>query len=139
MCELPSNRLKVLVGHHPIAQPPGFEHEETVSGVERALELFAECGVDMVLTGHLHQSHAGLHALPERGILIVQAGTAASLRGRGTELMKNSFNLIEVLEPEVRVSHYIYSDERQRFVASEASAWPRYPGDGLALPDKGGK
>ncbi|HXG93709.1 MAG TPA: metallophosphoesterase family protein [Blastocatellia bacterium] len=127
MCEV-SNRLKVLVAHHPLVQPPGFEHEDTVGGVERALRAFADCGIDVVLTGHLHQSHVSVHAEAERGLLLVQAGTAASLRGRGSERLKNSFNLIEVAELEIRVTSYIYSDECARFLASTSTVWPRHKG-----------
>jgi 3',5'-cyclic AMP phosphodiesterase CpdA len=126
MCDLPADRLKVLVGHHPLVQPPGFEHEDTVRGVRRALKLFGACGVDMVLTGHMHQSHVSLHTHSSRGILLVQAGTAASLRGRGHEHQKNSFNLIEVAGPEITITSYVYSSERARFIASESSVWPRH-------------
>jgi predicted phosphodiesterase len=126
LCELPSNRLKVLVGHHPLVQPPGYENEDTVRGVERALRLFAQCGVDMVLTGHLHESYATLHPQEERGIMIVQAGTAASLRGRGSERLKNSFNLIQVDEQEVRVTSYVYSSDHANFKADKSWDWPRH-------------
>lgn len=133
ICKLPASRLKVLAGHHPLAQPPGHEHEDIVGGLKRALKFFAECGVDIVLTGHLHQSHVALHPQSERGLLLVQAGTAASLRGRGSERLKNSFNLIEVSGHEVRVKSYLYSDERARFIAQEATLWPRSPNSGLLL------
>jgi predicted phosphodiesterase len=125
MCSLPSDYLKVLVCHHPLVQPPGHEHEDTVQGVKRALELFGQCGVDIVLTGHLHESYATLHPQAERGILIVQAGTAASLRGRGSEQLKNSFNLIQVTKQEVRVTSYIYSNEHANFKAAKSWEWPR--------------
>jgi predicted phosphodiesterase len=125
MCGLPSPYLKVLVGHHPLVQPPGSEKEDTVQGVERALKLFAQCGVDIVLTGHLHESYATLHPQAERGILIVQAGTAASLRGRGSERLKNSFNLIQVTDQEIRVTSYVYSDEHANFKAAKSWEWPR--------------
>jgi 3',5'-cyclic AMP phosphodiesterase CpdA len=126
LCELPSDRVKVLVGHHPLVQPPGSEHEETVRGVERALKLFGQCGIDIILTGHLHESFATLHPQAERGILIVQAGTAASLRGRGSERLKNSFNLIQIDEQDLRVTSYVYSDEHANFKADKSWEWPRH-------------
>jgi predicted phosphodiesterase len=125
LCELPSTYFKALACHHPLVQPPGYEQEDTVQGVKRALKQFAQCGVDMVLTGHLHESYATLHPQAERGILIVQAGTAASLRGRGSERLKNSFNLIQVTEQEVRVTSYVYSDEQANFKADKSWDWPR--------------
>jgi len=126
LCRLSSDKFKALVAHHPLAQPPGFEHEDTVGGVKRALKLFAECRIDMVLTGHLHESHITLHLEGARRILLAQAGTAASLRGRGSERLKNSFNLIEVTEQEIKVTGYIYSDAAAGFLPANTQIWPRH-------------
>jgi predicted phosphodiesterase len=111
--------------HHPLVQPPGFEHEDTVGGVKRALKLFAECGVDMVLTGHLHESHITMHQQGGHRILLAQAGTAASLRGRGSERLKNSFNLIEVSKQEIKATSYVYSNDASSFLPSITKTWPR--------------
>ena len=124
LCRVSADKLKALVVHHPFVQPPGSEHEDTVGGVKRALKLFAECGVDMVLTGHLHESRVTLHDEAGRRILLVQAGTAASLRGRGGERLKNSFNLIEVSEQEIKVTHYIYSEAASSFLPATTRTWP---------------
>ncbi len=119
-CPLPEAVCKVIVAHHPFAQPPGFEHEETVGGLERALNLFDECRVDMVLTGHLHQSYIvdlkSIYPRLSRSLLLVQAGTVASLRGRGAEALKNSYNLIEVSDREIKVTVFIYSEEEKLFL-----------------------
>jgi predicted phosphodiesterase len=131
LCLLPSDNLKALVAHHPLVQPPGFEHEDTVGGVKRALKLFAECRIDMVLTGHLHESHITLHQQDGHRILLVQAGTAASLRGRGSERLKNSFNLIETGEQEIKVTSYLYSGDAADFLPSSAQIWPRRQPPGL--------
>jgi 3',5'-cyclic AMP phosphodiesterase CpdA len=129
LCQFADSSCKVIVAHHPLAPPPGFEHEAAVGGSRRALRLFEECGVEIVLTGHLHQTHiaSSKDHYPEatRPILLVQAGTAATLRGRGSERMKNSFNLIKVRQRDIDVSSYIYSDIEQRFVASFSKSWPR--------------
>jgi 3',5'-cyclic AMP phosphodiesterase CpdA len=116
---LPPNLCKVVVGHHPFAPPPGPKREQAVSGARRALRLFERLGVEAVLTGHLHHTYIAnsrdLYPTSKHGILLVQAGTAASLRGRGSERMKNSFNLINVAEREITVISYIYSDEHAEF------------------------
>lgn len=125
LCLPASDKLKALVVHHPLVQPPGFEHEDAVGGVKRALKLFAECGVDMVLTGHLHESHITMHSQAGHDILLVQAGTAASLRGRGSERLKNSFNLIEVGYQEIKATSYINSDNSSAFLPSTTKTWPR--------------
>lgn len=118
---LPAGFCKVVVAHHPFILPPGFEHERAVGGVQAALGLFAECGVEMILTGHLHQSYIAhskdFYPQAKRDILLVQTGTAASLRGRGSEKFKNSFNFIEITESEITVTPLISSDESRSFVA----------------------
>lgn len=130
LCELPSGLCKVIVAHHPFAQPPGFEHEETVAGLDPALKLFEGCNVEVILTGHLHQSFVAsskdIYPHLERGILLVQAGTVASLRGRGEEKLKNSYNLIEVTEQEINVTSFIYSDRRAAFITQAVHTWTRH-------------
>lgn len=110
MGEVSDRFCKVIVAHHPFAPPPGFEDEKVVQGVKAALELFDECGVEMVLTGHLHHSHVALSKdiYPEMNgnILLVQAGTATA-RGRGSEKDRNSYNLITVTEQEIEVASYV--------------------------------
>jgi 3',5'-cyclic AMP phosphodiesterase CpdA len=126
---LPQRLCKVIVTHHPLALPPGFERERAVGGVKQALKVFEECGVEVVLTGHLHQTYYtnARSDCPqsERSILLVQAGTAASLRGRGNEYMKNSLNLIEISEREIRVTGYLYSDQENRFIVGVSHLSPR--------------
>ncbi|HEY7911645.1 MAG TPA: metallophosphoesterase [Blastocatellia bacterium] len=123
--QVAGDRIKVIVAHHPFVQPPGFEREETVGGLRRALALFKERGVDIVLTGHLHQSHSHLHLEGGRAILLAQAGTAASLRGRGAERQRNSFNFIEVTRQQVRVTSHLYCEASGSFTPALSKQWPR--------------
>jgi 3',5'-cyclic AMP phosphodiesterase CpdA len=120
MCELPRHVCKIVVAHHPFAPPPGFEEEEAVGGVEAALKLFDECGVEMVLTGHLHHSHVArskdIYPETRNNILLVQAGTASSVRGRGSETALNSYNLITVTEREIEITSFV-SDRSGAFAA----------------------
>jgi 3',5'-cyclic AMP phosphodiesterase CpdA len=127
-CEMPTDKFKSLVVHHPFVQTPGAEREDTVGEARRALKLFAECQVDIVLTGHLHESRVTPYEQAGRRILLAQAGTAASLRGRGNERLKNSFNLVEVSQSEIKVTSYVYSDGASSFLPSNAQAWARRDG-----------
>jgi len=129
LSELPPSICKVVVGHHPFAPPPGPKREQAVGGARRALRFFEKLGVEIVLTGHLHQTYIAnsrdLYPTLRHGVLLVQAGTAASLRGRGSELMKNSFNLIAVDEREIIVTSHIYSADNGRFAPYSTHTWER--------------
>jgi hypothetical protein len=128
---------------------------------KRAIDCFADLGVEMVLGGHLHRAYIGnsLDLYPgrdrEHGIIIVQSGTTTSRRGRAREREKNSLNLIRVGEDRVRITHYMYFDELLGFAPVSRHLFPR-PGrrfiadrparseEGIALsrpigvPDPGG-
>jgi predicted phosphodiesterase len=130
LCELPDEIGKVIVAHHPFAPPPGFERERAVGGVRRAVKLLAKCRVEIILTGHLHQYYVAnsreFYPDSEPGILLVQAGTVVTLMGRGAERHKNSFNLIDVTEDEIKVINHIYSDEDGAFIAAGVHVSPRH-------------
>jgi predicted phosphodiesterase len=72
--------------------------------------MFARCGADILLSGHLHESHASDTRLRYKidgfAALVVQAGTATSTRARGET---NSFNVIRVEHPRVRVERFAWT------------------------------
>ncbi|MFL6708533.1 MAG: metallophosphoesterase, partial [Massilia sp.] len=72
-----------------------------------AMRAFADVGVDLLLAGHLHMSHAGNTAdrykISDFAALVVQAGTATSTRGRGEV---NSFNAIRIEAQRIEVDRY---------------------------------
>jgi len=69
-------------------------------------------GVEMVLVGHRHWARA---ERADGGLLIVQAGTATSRRGKGRDRGQNSYNLIEVDRTAIRVTCRRYRADRDRF------------------------
>lgn len=85
-CELPPEVFKIVVTHHPFIPPPGERMKGMVGGAARALDEMEQCGVDMVLAGHLHVGYSGdvrtHHEAVKRSIISVQAGTAISTRRR---------------------------------------------------------
>lgn len=115
LCAAPPEVCKVVVGHHPLVVPPGMRGHGAVAGAGATLRFLAGCGVDVVLSGHLHAFHAAssadLYPALGRHIVLVQAGTATTLRGRHDEHAKNSFNLVEIGPEAIEVTHLLYGDE----------------------------
>jgi predicted phosphodiesterase len=97
---------KILVVHHPF-------YEIFFNKAYR--ETLAALKLDMVLSGHLHQSSAEIVSDPitrlNEGVLIVQAGTAVSTRLRREN---NSFNCIEIY-PEKHASITIKEFDGEKF------------------------
>jgi 3',5'-cyclic AMP phosphodiesterase CpdA len=111
---------KVVVTHHPFDLPKGSEDDadDLVDRANMAMEVFAECGVDLLMAGHLHLSHAGntqaRYKISEYAALVVQAGTATSTRGRGEV---NSFNVLRVDRDRIEVDRYGWDDVHKKFEA----------------------
>ncbi|MET3131587.1 3',5'-cyclic AMP phosphodiesterase CpdA [Oxalobacteraceae bacterium GrIS 1.11] len=99
--------IKVIVTHHPFDLPSHFGPDNLVERAPLAMAMFARCGVDLLLAGHLHASHAGNTAaryeIDGYAALMVQAGTATSTRGRGEA---NCFNLLRLEAGRIEVVRY---------------------------------
>ena len=91
-----------------------------------AMNAFARCKVDVILTGHLHVSRisnsARRYDLPGYSALFIQAGTATSVRQRG-EL--NAWNLIRVEEGALSVDCYSWSKEAGNFTVLKTDKFIR--------------
>jgi 3',5'-cyclic AMP phosphodiesterase CpdA len=109
LCELPS-LTKIVFTHHPFDLPPGHDSRQLVGHAREAMQMFARCGADILLSGHLHESHASdtrlRYKIDDFAALVVQAGTATSTRGRGEA---NSFNVLHIERPCVRVERLAWT------------------------------
>lgn len=100
--------VRVVVTHHPFELPDGHPNEgDLVDRAAMAMEAFAECGVDLLLSGHLHaslaSSTAARYPFDSFAAIVVQAGTATSTRERGEV---NSFNVLRIEPDRVDVERY---------------------------------
>ncbi|WP_322403263.1 metallophosphoesterase family protein [Massilia luteola] len=113
---LPSGVTRVVVTHHPFDLPNGVEEDDLVDRAHMAMDVFAELGVDLLMAGHLHMSHAGntqaRYKISEYAALVVQAGTATSTRGRGEV---NSFNVIRIEPLRIEVDRYGWDSVHHQF------------------------
>jgi 3',5'-cyclic AMP phosphodiesterase CpdA len=121
-CKRSLSVFKVLVAHHPFIPPPDDPGKKLVSNASKALEALEECGLDLMLAGHLHQGYSGTleayYPKPERTMVAAQAGTAISKRRRG-EL--NSYNLITVHEKSFSIE--VRNFESGKFAARDSTSF----------------
>ncbi|MDY0095682.1 MAG: metallophosphoesterase [Candidatus Vecturithrix sp.] len=98
MCTVPDEKFKILVTHHPFLPPPDFPKEPIVGRARRTLKTIEHCRLDLLLSGHFHQSYAGgthaVHTMLRHSVLVIQAGTATSTRLHHRE--KNAYNVIHL-------------------------------------------
>lgn len=117
---------RVVVTHHPFDVPGTSHHKDVIGRAEMAMAAFAQCRVDLILSGHLHVGHAGPSAVRYGGTgwasLLVQAGTATSTRRRGEV---NAFNLIRIGRPRVAVEGLIWDAASSSFGVAETSRFQR--------------
>ncbi|MEO8573434.1 MAG: metallophosphoesterase family protein [Pyrinomonadaceae bacterium] len=111
LCAVDERKLKIIVTHHPFDLPEGFDEDDIVGRAKTVMPRLVECGADVFLAGHLHVSHITHSARRYRledgyTALIIQAGTAASMRMRGEN---NSFNLLELGDALLIVKRFQHS------------------------------
>ncbi len=93
-------RHRVVALHHPPVPPPS--EAASLAGAQAAIAAFAALGIDLVLSGHLHFSHAAPLASAPR-VLAVQAGTCLSDRIRQDG---NAFTLIDLAADTATLTHH---------------------------------
>ncbi|GGE69569.1 metallophosphoesterase family protein [Massilia psychrophila] len=120
---------RIVVTHHPFDLPRNAKDADLVERAPMAMAAFAECGVDLLLAGHLHLSHADSTAerypFSEYAALVIQAGTATSTRARGEV---NSFNAIRVEPARVEVDRYSWDVQAARFSKISTESFARSRG-----------
>ena len=138
---LPDRVWKIVVTHHPFDPPATHTRHGVVGRARLAMKTFANCGADIVLSGHLHATHtsdsAARYGMPAHSALIVQAGTATSTRGRGEA---NSFNALTMHDTRVVIETYEWREpgdfvfaSRQEFEQA-AGSWRPYLRETNGLP-----
>lgn len=113
MCSVRPGIFKVLVTHHPFIPAPRKPNSDVIIGGEAALGRLEECGVDLLLAGHLHLAYhddvRAHHGPARQSVLSVQAGTATSTRRRHEP---NAYNWITVSPQLVSVSVRVWNGTR---------------------------
>jgi len=128
--EAPAELFKIVVAHHHMIPPPNFGSQRVLGNAYEAIDLFSGVGVDLILSGHQHQTYIGNSEefYPKKGrppVVVLHSGTTTSRRGRGAEREKNSCNWIRIDERSMIVSHYRWHDSLERFAEHSRHWYPR--------------
>ncbi len=124
LCARPPGWFKAVAAHHPLARVPGFPRAEPVRRAAPTLTAFAECGVDLIMSGHIHQSFAIEAEHGGRRVLMVGAPTALSTRLRGEA---NGFWIIHAGAAAIECC--LWLRDGVRFQGAGRKTFPRYPKD----------
>jgi 3',5'-cyclic AMP phosphodiesterase CpdA len=95
LSKAPLESFKAVVAHHPMLKVPGIARIEPVRRAQSAVQLFVQSGVDLIMSGHTHQSFAQQTEIDGRPLVAIGAPTALSTRKRGEE---NGFWVIEITD-----------------------------------------
>ena len=116
ICGLEDRVVKIIVTHHPFDVPEGRDESQVIEHAVRSMKEFAECGADILMSGHLHKTHitssSERYKIPGHAALIVQAGTATSVRARGES---NTFNALHVTADDINIEHWQWNDNSKVF------------------------
>lgn len=96
----PSDRLRVVVVHHPLIEMLGGPMTARVWGGEKAARAFSRARVDLVLSGHIHAPFTWPYPHGDGRTYAVGAGTL-SVRERG---VPPGYNEVEVEDGCIRVT-----------------------------------
>jgi 3',5'-cyclic AMP phosphodiesterase CpdA len=119
-------RVHIVVAHHPFAQA-SEERKALMRGAPAAAVALAQCGADVILSGHLHVWRAAPHAPQDdrsRAMLMVQAGTGLSTRVRGDD---NDFNLLRIEPDEIIVERFVATAGVAAFTRVQGVRFRRTP------------
>ena len=100
LAAVPAECLRIVVCHHPLTEMIGGPMTGKVWHGEAAAKAFAEAGVDLVLSGHIHAPFTWPYGYGDGKTYAAGCGTL-SVRERG---VPPGFNIIETDDAEMRVT-----------------------------------
>ncbi len=131
LAQAPVGDARIVVAHHHLVEAPDALRDRTMLGGRRAIERFVEAGVDIAMGGHLHRAFIGdsldffFDGPRDRGVIVVQAGTATSRRGRGRERERNSLNVVRIHSTWIEITHHLYYEDDGEFSPLSHHVFPR--------------
>lgn len=117
----PAGDLKVLVVHHNIV-PGELSKRWGMTRHEAMLDLVAESGADIVMSGHDHQEKSELVQRSAGKFVAITAGTLSD-RSRGGRA--SAFMTVDADARSIAVTPWTYEPESRSFVSREAHVTDR--------------
>jgi 3',5'-cyclic AMP phosphodiesterase CpdA len=108
LAAFPPDELRLIGCHHPLVEVAGSPVTGDVHRGQAAARLFCETGMDVILTGHVHNPFAVALPFCDERTYAVGAGTL-SLRTRG---VPPGFNVLDVSPAAVQVTAQAWTGER---------------------------
>jgi 3',5'-cyclic AMP phosphodiesterase CpdA len=112
----------LVVHHHLTSQVLAFGKHDVARRGGELFKLALDWGVDAILSGHLHQSHARIVTDQNRSTVLISSGTATSDRGRQKDTGRNIYELITIdrkehqeLSMSIVVQERLFDRERGSF------------------------
>lgn len=123
MGDVPRSKYRVVVAHHPFAYVPEIARIRPVRRARSMLEAFSSMNVDLVLSGHIHQSY--VLPINDQGndLVAIGAPTALSNRQRGEA---NGYWLIDLDDDRIVLTRKLR--EHNVFIAGEPAIFPSREG-----------
>jgi 3',5'-cyclic AMP phosphodiesterase CpdA len=129
LANAPRGKVRVAVVHHELVPAPRFGSQKVLSNARPLVEILAAGGVELVLSGHLHQAYCALAESYYPGIggpmLVAHSGTSSSSRGRGCERGRNTGYWIEIAPETIRLTHLEWNAGRAEFESRALHEFPR--------------
>jgi len=125
----PEGAIKIVVQHHEMIPPPWFGTHRVMKGARLAMDLYQRAGVDLVLSGHLHQAYGAsseeFYATGVTPLRVLHSGTSCSDRGRGGEKGRSSCHWIRLDERRIVTSHLMWEPGPGEFREWSRRQFPR--------------
>jgi 3',5'-cyclic AMP phosphodiesterase CpdA len=119
--------MKIVVCHHPFDPLAGRRARMTLPRpAADAVSMLLSHGADVFLTGHLHVSYVGgtttRYEVAGRSAIVVEAGTATSVRGRGET---NSFNVLRCERGRIAIERMAWDPDAGVFIRAHRDRYER--------------
>lgn len=129
LAAVPPELARIVVAHHHLIPPPRYDTQRVMKNAYETVETLSRGGVELVLSGHLHQAYVGsseaYYPTGRRPVLLLHSGTSTSSRGRGSERRRNTANWVVIDDREIAISHLGWIPSEGQWAELSCHRYPR--------------